>query len=308
MKQSILRDKFKSENYQYSIASDMRNFPDMANGADANLEWRVDWFIAIEEGRYSPKARLSPLPANSKSEFDRVNRELNKDTVKIAECSKYASHAMSILLSDQHVTDEYNVCIAGIGPSQNHNIVLLIPKDTPPSDIKSGGRLSSIPNGSLIVDPWAMTMGHDEKTSLAVKPEEYVYPNLLTKIKLHYQSANDPQVSPSPTKTEMSIKSNSVSPVSDTKSSPTPESPTAIGVKPQRIAPLVAPKPVRRGETPSSNALSSVPNLQKPAQQKPNTLSLTEEIKQRLVTLKKSGEEPAAEAKGPSPTITHSPR
>ncbi len=307
MKQSILRDKFKSENYQYSIASDMRNFPDMANGDDVNLEWRVDWFIAIEKGRYSPKARLSPLPANSKSEFDRVNRELNKDTVKIAECSKYASHAMSILLSDQSVTDEYNVCIAGIGPSQNHNIVLLIPKDTPPAEIKSGGRLSSIPNGALIVDPWAMAMGHDEKSSLAVKPEEYVYPDLLTKIKLHYQSANDPQVSPPP-KAAMARKSNPVSPVSDTKHSPAPESPPAIGVKPQRIAPLVAPKPVRHVETPSSNALSSAPNLQKPAQQKPNTLSLTEEIKQRLVTLKKSGEEPAAEAKGPSPTIPRSPK
>jgi hypothetical protein len=106
----------------------------------------------------------------------------------------------------------------------------------------------------------------------------------------------------------MARKSNPVSPVSDTKRSPTPESPPAIGVKPQRIAPLVAPKPVRRAETPSSDALSSVPNLQNPAQQKPHNLSLTEEIKQRLVTLKKSSDEPAAEATGPSPTITHSPK
>lgn len=302
MKQSILRKKFESEKYQYSIASDMRNFPEMANKHDVNLEWRVDWFIAIEKGHHSPQARLSPLPATSKSEFDRVNRELNKDTVKIAECSKYAYHAMSILLSDQKVTDEYNVCIAGIGPDQNHNVVLLMPKDTSPTDIKPDGELSSIPTGALIVDPWAMAMGHDEKTSLAVKPREYVYRDLLTKIKLHYQSANDPQVSPSP-KAEMSSKSNPVSPA--TRSPPV--SPPAIGVQSQRIPPLVAPKPVSRAVASSSDALSSAPSPQKPAQQKPNALSL-EEIKQKLSTLKKSSAEPAAEAKEQSPRVTRSPK
>jgi len=301
MEQRILRDKFKSERYQYSIASDMRSFAGMANEKDANLDWRLDWFIAFEKGRYSPKARLSPLPANSKSGFDRIYSELNKDNdkVKVAECSKYASHAMSILLSDPKVTDEYNACIAGLGPDQNHNVVLLIPKDT---RMKKSGKLSQIPDGTLIVDPWAMAMGYDEKNALAVKPEEYAYSDLLTNIQVHYQSKRDPQISSS-AKEELASKSGTE--LSSKEEKHGKSSPPSITAQARKTPPLVAPKPVRSTETASPAVASSAPNQ---PDQKTNNYSFTDEIKQRLASLKKTGAQSPVENEKQEPSLSRSPK
>lgn len=90
MEQLILRDKFKSERYQYSIASDMRNFISMGNGNDANAAWRVDWFLTFEKGTYSPKARLSPLPANSKSGMELPSKD-KKHGNSFSCCSIFSS-------------------------------------------------------------------------------------------------------------------------------------------------------------------------------------------------------------------------
>jgi hypothetical protein len=299
--QLILRDKFKSERYQYSIASDMRSFISMGNGNDPYAEWRVDWFLAFEKGTYSPKARLSPLPASSKSGFDRIYTELNKDNdkVKVAECSKYASHAMSILLSDPKVTDEYNACIAGLGPNQNHNVVLLIPKGT---RMKKSGKLEQIPEGTLLVDPWAMAMGYDEKTALAVKPEEYAYSELLTNIQVHYQSKRDPQISSS-VKEELTSSSGKELPYKDERLSNS--SPPNIGVLPRKKPPLVAPKPVRSTETASPAVASSAPNQ---PDQKTNNNSFSDDIKQRLASLKKTGAESPVENEEQETPTPRSPR
>ena len=50
----------------------MLAFKGMVNILDPNFEWRVDWVLACEKGRYIPKAKLSQLPPTSKSGFDRM--------------------------------------------------------------------------------------------------------------------------------------------------------------------------------------------------------------------------------------------
>ncbi len=265
MRQDSLRDKFLPEQYHYSIASDIRNFPGMVNKRDPNLDWRLRWVDAIEKGRYSPKARISPLPADSKSGFDRIYQELSKDNgngnVKVAECSKYAGHAISVLLSDKEITDEYNVCLAGIGPDQNHNIALLIPKG--PTALKKGPLTErSLPEGSLIVDPWAMAMGYSAEASLAVKPEEYAYPEMLKKITLTYQSVNDRKVSPDEfarqSTADLASSESSVSSKTPGSSSSSSSSPPPIGLRPAVGARPVAVQPAITAARP---VISARPNM-----------------------------------------------
>jgi hypothetical protein len=193
MKLTMLRDKLTRARYQFSIATDMGSFLSMVNQDDPFLKWRVDWYLAWRDGRYNPKAKLRIYLRNPvKNDFISVYKQLNQDDalVKVAECSNFASHAMAILLNDQQVIDEYNVCLASIGELLNHTIVILLPKrashlidgwDTP----------DSMPKGMLIVDPWAMVMGYGIDVSLAVKPRHYAYEELLEKGILLYQSIHD---------------------------------------------------------------------------------------------------------------------
>ncbi len=198
MRKQALRNKFLSARYQFTIATDMGNYLSMVNKRDPFLEWRVDWYIAWRDGRYSPKSKLRPYLRDAiKADFLAVYEQLNLDDglVKVAECSNFACHALAILLQDQSIIDEYNICLASIGPSLNHTIVILLPKDAlPPTLNESCLSLEQLPKGTFIVDPWAMSMGHPMDVSLAVKPSRYVYSELLEKIALPYQSMNDPTV------------------------------------------------------------------------------------------------------------------
>jgi hypothetical protein len=66
-----------------------------------------------------------------------------------------------------------------------HNIAVMVPigETIPPN--------GPLPKGSLIVDPWAVGMGHDPKHALAVPPEEFAYKNsLYDKFKVHWQSSD----------------------------------------------------------------------------------------------------------------------
>ena len=130
--------------------------------------------------------------------------------IKISECSNFAYHAISILLSDPKVSDEYNVCIAGIGDLQNHNIVILLPKSAPPFNGKN------LPKGSLIIDPGAMVLGYSAEKSLAVEPKNYAHKDLLEKkISLGYQSIKDPTVTPNAVSPQSRARlSSSASPLS----------------------------------------------------------------------------------------------
>lgn len=252
MKPSEIRDSLRSQNYQQDIPTDLRQFPHMVNAKDPNLERRVDWVIAIEKRHYIPKATPGILPPMSKSGFDRVYQELEKDQstagVKIAECSNFAYHATSILLSEPKVTDEYNVCIAGIGGNQ-HNVVLLLPKSARPIQ---GSTLTDmkLPPGSLIVDPWAMAMGYSAEESLAVTPKEYVYSEMLDEVVLGYQSINDSQVtsraeSPqSSPRSPSSIGTLSPAPISSSPPSSTFSSPGISTVRHSSVAARPSTAPV----------------------------------------------------------------
>ena len=193
MKLKILREKLTTARYQFSIATDMGSFLSMVNKDDPFLQWRVDWYLAWRDGRYDPKAKLRVYLQDAvKQDFISVYNQLNQDDalVKVAECSNFACHAIAILLGDQTVVDEYNICLASIGESLNHTIVILLPKNASP--LTEGWQTAdSLPKGMLIVDPWAMTMGHDIDVSLAVKPRHYIYADLLERISLPYQSIYD---------------------------------------------------------------------------------------------------------------------
>jgi hypothetical protein len=198
MREKDIRSKFDTARYQFTIATDMGSYLSMVNEDDPFLKWRVDWYLAWRDGRYTPKATLRTYLRDAvKADFLTVYKQLNLDNelVKVAECSNFASHALAILLQDQLVVDEYNICLASIGPSLNHTIVILLPKDALPIHANNNHlTLEQIPKGAFIVDPWAMSMGYEAEVSLAVEPSSYIYYELLEKITLPYQSMNDPTV------------------------------------------------------------------------------------------------------------------
>lgn len=197
----MILDKIRSvlsrARYQFSIAINMRAELSMVNKADPFLNWRVDWFSAWEKGTHLPKARLRLLMQHpSQKDFDDIYKQLNQDhdLVKFAECSNFAGHAIAILLREPEITVRYNVCFASTGSDLNHTLVILLPKGTVGTTLE-WNKTDLISNGALIIDPWAMAMGFGADDALAVKPEAYIYSNLLDKVSFVYQSILDPALS-----------------------------------------------------------------------------------------------------------------
>lgn len=193
----MLREKLAPAKYQFSIATNMESELGMVNPDDPFLTWRVDWYLAWKNGRYTPKAKLRVfLLEPTKKDFVSIYKQLNEDEalVKFAECSNFACHAMAILLKSSEVTTKYNVCLASAGKYLNHTIAILLPKDI--EALTKGWQMDDLSSkGALIVDPWAMTMGYGAEVALAVKPDEYVYAELLDNVSFIYQSIHDSTVS-----------------------------------------------------------------------------------------------------------------
>ena len=189
-----LRDILARARYQFSVATNMGCELSMVNKDDPFLSWRIDWFLAWRKGNHIPKARPRFLMEHpTKKDFDSIFKQLSEDDglVKFAECSNFASHAMSMLLREPEVTVRYNVCLASTGFYLNHTIVILLPKNV--VGASEGWKKSDlITNGALIIDPWAMAMGYGVEDALAVNPDAYIYADLLDKVTFPYQSINDP--------------------------------------------------------------------------------------------------------------------
>ena len=58
MRAEDIRSKFDTARYQFTIATDMGSYLSMVNEDDPFLKWRVDWYLAWRDGRYTPKAKL----------------------------------------------------------------------------------------------------------------------------------------------------------------------------------------------------------------------------------------------------------
>ena len=195
MNKKDIRKLFRTMGYEDAVATDVRAFPSMTNPDDPKRTERMASYEAWATKPLSEKTQFALLPPNSKSGFDAVRARLDADSSKVgvmvAECSNFAYHAISVLLSNKEITDEYNVCLAGIGPLQNHNVVVLFPKDGPPFG-DPGFKSDKV----LIFDPWAMAMGFGPTECLAAKPTKYIYPAMLANVTLGYQSMTDPEFNP----------------------------------------------------------------------------------------------------------------
>lgn len=244
-KEEKIRQLFLNQGYERSFAMDMQTFMKVYNPADEekNVQRRADnyaeWIEGVQSGETKP-IQLAIIPPRTPSEFNAVKKKIDstnpimgKTGIKAAECSNFAYHAMSILLSDKDIMDQYNVCIAGIGEEQNHNVVLLFPKTGPV--FPSGTELSydqiqrsySAPSTPqfLVVDPWAMAMGYSAKQSLAPDMKDYAFVRMLQKIKLHYQSNNDPHFNPAASVFDpKSVLRPSSAPIAMAKTAPPPVS------------------------------------------------------------------------------------
>jgi RavJ, Peptidase domain/Domain of unknown function (DUF5617) len=150
-----------------------------------NLKSYNDW--VSNGGKH--QARLG-APKKASGYFE-VFSKIEKKDKKASECSNFAYHSIGVMLQDPKITSEYNVVMAGIMGGA-HNIAILVPKGEKLSEPLPKGRL---PEGSLIVDPWAVGMGHSPDRALAVSQDNFAYRTSINKkFKIHYQSADDPTV------------------------------------------------------------------------------------------------------------------
>nr|WP_318527912.1 hypothetical protein [Legionella longbeachae] len=131
-----------------------------------------------------------------------LNEDNEKLPVRVSECSNFAYHSAGVLLDDPEIKKDYDVAVIGsmynkkTGQYQ-HNITLLVPKGTvlpqPPE------QLSKLPSGTLIVDPWAVGMGHSPERALAVPMDKFAYASSLFPATVNYQSSLDATLAETPT-------------------------------------------------------------------------------------------------------------
>ena len=167
---------------------------------------------------------LTPVPTSkpSVSSFIRakklIDNKLDTDGLKVAECNNFAIHAIAALAADKNIRENYNIVkVASMfESSQNifyHNHLILILKDQEltlseqithskitfprmwgdklPDDAPENAKISVLPVGSLIVDPWARGLGFPANRCLGVPLEEYCYKNAIYPFEIHYQSVLD---------------------------------------------------------------------------------------------------------------------
>jgi hypothetical protein len=105
-----------------------------------------------------------------------------------SECSNFSYDAIAECLMDDDIRGKYDVLQAGTMNNQ-HNIAILVPKGLGASF--QGGN-AHLPEGSLIIDPWARAMGHGADAALFVSPEEFCYRDSLYPTDINFNSAAAP--------------------------------------------------------------------------------------------------------------------
>ena len=128
------------------------------------------------------------------ADLERASRNVHKS--KSAECSKFAASSAGIILTaieEGKLSNEYNITIAGIPDTQNHNVVIICPKNIePPTTAET---FVANANEILIIDPWAYALGHGNscvyELSEQPTPQQFTLLYMLNKAVIQYQSKND---------------------------------------------------------------------------------------------------------------------
>ena len=235
-----IQERLKKEDYHKVVVSDLGTFPQCINkntkeGRDSEAAYK-----AWKGAGGSHQALL--IPPKSANSFVHTAKTMNGKDPRVSECSNFAYHGVGVLLDDPDIRSQYNVAIAGVMGGR-HNIAIMvpigheIPKPTP--------RDYKLPPGSLIVDPWAVGMGHPANRSLAVPEKDYAYKgSLYDNLTVHYQSKLDPKIAELPANKTLkefhgSPQSQAAHNPAPTTSSPQTQAPQTRA--PQTQAPLVLP-------------------------------------------------------------------
>ena len=215
-----IKDLMKKQNYKSYKVNDARSFTHLlpykneadriiplpikntGESTDEYSERKREWLrtyiteegCKIYEAAKGSKPAGHSLPNPLAKTF--VNARARTSHDKSAECSNFARHAIGTLIQNKDITDNYNIVFAGI-MSDMHNIAILVPKDATLTlkQIENQQQLvGNLPEGSLIIDPWAFAMGHPFDKSFGCSPREFTFSGSLKEIKVHYQSKNDATV------------------------------------------------------------------------------------------------------------------
>jgi RavJ, Peptidase domain len=136
----------------------------------------------------------------AKKEHEVVQQDNKKLTF---ECSSFSYSAVATLMLDDNVRENYDILQIGTmrmdqglgvtrsgerGKSYAHNIAVLMPKG---KGLSQDGKL---PEGALIVDPWARALGHTKESTILVTPEKFIFKTSLYPLMVNYNSAKDDTV------------------------------------------------------------------------------------------------------------------
>lgn len=153
-------------------------------------------FIAYEKQGSQPPQTAAVLNAGV---FLNISKRLNtsQDHERTAECSNFAYHALGTFLLNQEIQKEYDICQIGIMKNKNgaymHNICVLIPKGSQ-LEMKKDLNMSSLPEGALIIDPWARALGHPAETTLGVPLAQFRFKHSFDPFIINYNSSNDSEL------------------------------------------------------------------------------------------------------------------
>ena len=164
-----IKELMRNQKYENYKVADAQNFPQLlpVKGKiprDADVNWFKANFTVKGERIYDLAGESKPSAPTPPPNLITANvmTRSRKNTInsKSAECSNFAKHAIGTMLQVNDITEHYNIVLAGIMGGR-HNIAILVPKND------SSNLADELPQGSLIVDPWAFGMGKDFNNSFA---------------------------------------------------------------------------------------------------------------------------------------------
>ncbi|MCL5273006.1 MAG: hypothetical protein M1486_06890 [Gammaproteobacteria bacterium] len=149
---------------------------------------------SLAQKKYEGPSKLPPTRAigylrNAKRELD----TLSSGKTQSYECSSFAYSAISELMLNDDIRKQYDILQVGtmrinqgkMGLNYAHNIAVLVPKGS--KVLKNG----PLPEGALIIDPWARSLGHPVNETLAVSPDKFIFHDCLYPLIVNYNSANE---------------------------------------------------------------------------------------------------------------------
>lgn len=164
----------------------------LTNKSKAIYDKAIDF---IKNYRGDPRS-AEFIPGQKAGFFLAVHTYMDNNPIKKSECSNFAFHAIGLLLK-KNVAEHYNICLAGVMGGR-HNIAILVPKNVKISAAEKFA--GNLPEGSLIVDPWAVGMGNEVDHALVVAAENFAYKDSLAEMVIHYESDTDLEIAEAFTK------------------------------------------------------------------------------------------------------------